>query len=193
MKRPLKFSRPSFAAPLDESNLSAVQPSAKTFNKKRFWTVIAIVTAVEVLSIAIVKQWKYIFPSHEVSLLYEHYAGVEGIDATFIKDFRVNDSVFTDATLLEAKDSAGWALLKRDFAVPELNAQLQAIIDNGKDLILSHILTPDNYPISIPRDTILFDELAVSYHSHMLTIFHAKNQKEMLTVLHHNFDEFSNK
>lgn len=193
MKRSSKSSKPSFPAPQGDGNLSSDRPSAKTFNKKRFWTVIAIVAVIEVLAIALVQQWRYIFPSHEVSDLYTHYEKVDGIDASFIKDFRVNDSVFIDVTLLEAKDSAGWATLMHDFAVPEPNAELQAFIDNGEDLIFSHILTPDDYPISISKDTILFDILAVSYHSHTLTLFHAKHEREVLSVFHHNNDESSNK
>ena len=189
MKRSSKSSKPSFPAPQGDGNLSSDRPSAKTFNKKRFWTVIAIVAVIEVLAIALVQQWRYIFPSHEVSDLYTHYEKVEGIDASFIKDFRVNDSVFIDVTLLEAKDSAGWALLKHDFAVPEPNAEWQAFIDNGGNLIFSHILTPEDYPISISKDTILFDMLAVSYYSQTLTVLHAKNDQEKISIIHHNFQE----
>lgn len=192
MKRSSKSSKPSFPAPQGDGNLSSDRPSAKTFNKKRFWTVIAIVAVIEVLAIALVQQWRYIFPSHEVSDLYTHYEKVDGIDASFIKDFRVNDSVFIDVTLLEAKDSAGWATLMHDFAVPEPNAELQAFIDNGEDLIFSQPLTPSRYPISIPSDTILFNELAISYYTHTLTIFHSKNEKERHAVLLHDLDESTN-
>ena len=162
------------------------------FNKKRFWTIVALLALVETLVLYCVFQWRYIFPSHEVSDLYTHYEKVEGIDASFIKDFRVNDSVFIDVTLLEAKDSAGWATLMHDFAVPEPNAEWQAFIANGEDLIFSHILTPDDYPISISKDTILFDMLAVSYYSQTLTVLHAKNDQEKISIIHHNFQESIN-
>ena len=162
------------------------------FNKKKFWTIVALLALVETLVLFCVFQWRYIFPSHEVSDLYTHYEKVEGIDASFIKDFRVNDSVFIDVTLLEAQDSAGWATLKHDFSVPELDDELQQCIDGGEDLIFSRCLTKDDYPISISSDTILFDVLATSHHTQTLTIFHPKNDQERLAILHHNLQESIN-
>lgn len=162
------------------------------FNKKKFWTIVALLALVETLVLFCVFQWRYIFPSHEVSEIYTRYENTDGIDASFIKDFRVNDSVFIDVTLLEAKDSAGWATLMHDFAVPEPNSELQAFIDNGEDLIFSQTLTPSHYPISIPSDSILFDVLATSYYAHTLTIFHSKNEKERHAVLLHDLDESTN-
>lgn len=162
------------------------------FNKKRFWTIVALLALVETLVLYCVFQWKYLFPSKEVSDLYTHYEKVEGIGATFIKDFRVNDSVFIDVTLLEAKDSAGWATLKHDFSVPELNDELQTYIDNGEDLIFSLRLTKGDYPISISSDTVIFDMLAISYNSQVLTIFHAKNDQEILATFHRNYQESIN-
>ena len=164
----------------------------RLFDKKRFWLISAILAVIEVLLLVAFYQWKYIFPSNEVSDLYRHYADVENIDATFIKDYKINDTVFVDVTLLEAKDSAGWAALKHDFAVPELNDECQAYINNREDLIFSHNLTPTDYPISIPKDTILFDELAVSYYSQSITIFHAKDDNEVLAILHHRYQESIN-
>ena len=54
-------------------------------------------------------------PYAQCSDLYKRYAAVDDIDATFIKDFKVNDTLFVDVTLLEAKDSAGWERLLNDF------------------------------------------------------------------------------
>ena len=162
------------------------------FNKKRFWTIVALLALVETLVLFCVFQWRYIFPSHVVSEIYTRYENTDGIGVSFIKDFRVNDSVFIDVTLLEAKDSAGWATLMHDFAVPDIDPKIRQHIYNKKELVFSQTLTPSHYPISIPSDTILFDVLAFSYYSHTLTIFHAKNEKGLLSVFHHNFQESTN-
>ena len=72
------------------------------------------------LCIAAVVVWKYratIFRNGDVSELYLRYADTEGIDATFIKDFHVNDTVYVDVTLLQATDSAGWEMLISDFMI----------------------------------------------------------------------------
>lgn len=162
------------------------------FNKKRFWTIVALLALVETLVLFCVFQWRYIFPSHEVSEIYTRYENTDGIDASFIKDFRVNDSVFIDVTLLEAKDSAGWATLMHDFAVPDIDPKIRQHIYNKKELVFYQTLTPSHYPISIPSDTILFDVLAISYYAHTLTIFHSKNEKERHVVLLHDLDESTN-
>lgn len=186
MNHSSKSSKPSFPAPQGDGNLSSDRPSAKTFNKKRFWTVIAIVAVIEVLAIALVQQWRYIFPSHEVSDLYTHYEKVDGIDASFIKDFRVNDSVFIDVTLLEAKDSSGWALLCKDFDVPTPSSLFQQLISEGKDIIYSGSINKTNTE-SI-SDGYTYNLLAISYQSHTLSIFHLHNEEESLSVLNYNLD-----
>ena len=156
------------------------------------WPFVLALCLLIVIGTLIVKLWPRTVPFDQCSPLYEHYADVEGVDASFIKDFRVNDTVFVDVTLLEAKDSAGWAMLKHDFSVPELNDEWQAYIDAGEDLIFSQILTPSHYPISVLSDTILFDILATSYYSHTLVIFHGKNEKDIRPVFRHNFQESFN-
>lgn len=128
-------------------------------------------------------------PFSQCSSIYKKYADAEGIEATFIKDFRVNDTVFIDVTLLEAKDSAGWATLKQDFSLPELDAELQQRIDNGKDMVFSRSLTHKDYPKATRLDTLIYDVLAASFYSHTITIFHSKNGEEEHSVYNHNFDE----
>lgn len=53
----------------------------------------------------------------ECSPLYQRYADDPDIEASFVKGFRVNDTLAIDATLLRAKDSAGWERLREDFEV----------------------------------------------------------------------------
>ena len=87
----------------------------RPFNKKRFWLIIALLALVEALVCYVVLQREYLFPSDEVSEVYTRYADDESIDASFIKGYRVNDTLFVDVTLLQAKDSAGWERLLNDF------------------------------------------------------------------------------
>lgn len=121
MKRPLDSSKPSFSAPRDESKLSSTRLSEKTFNKKRFWLIVAILALVEIVILCVALQWKYIFPSREVSDLYTRYENVDGVEASFIKDYKVNDSIFVDVTLIEAKDSCSWEMLCEDFEIAPLS------------------------------------------------------------------------
>lgn len=164
----------------------------RQFNKKRFWIIVALIALVEALTLFCIFQWKYIFPSKEVSEIYTRYENVDEIAASFIKDYKVNDSVFVDVTMLEAKDSAGWAMLKQDFSVPELNAELQTFIDNGENPIFSRRIAKNGQPLKAHADTTNYDVLAISYYSHTLTLFHITNNDENQAVCYHNFDESIN-
>ena len=163
----------------------------RPFNKKRFWLIIAIMALVEALVCYIAIQWKYIFPSNEVSEIYARYEKVEGIDVSFVKDYKVNDTVFVDVTLLEATDSVGWATLKKDFEVPPLTPNILRFMDNGEDLICVKLI-----PKSTTTDTLLNsnpnDVLAISHLNRTLTVFHVKNKEELNAVRHYNYDKSTN-
>lgn len=126
-------------------------------------------------------------PFSQCSAVYQKYADVDGIDATFIKDYRVNDRVTVDVTLLEAKDSAGWDLLKRDFEVPELDSFSQKLIDTGKDLIFSGPIAKSDSLIS--SDHYRYDNLAISYYSHTLSIFHLNSEGDLDATIYYNLDK----
>ena len=53
----------------------------------------------------------------DCSPLYQRYADDPGVEASFVKGFRISDTLTIDATLLRAKDSAGWERLREDFEV----------------------------------------------------------------------------
>ncbi len=144
-----------------------------------------------VLVALVVRLWPRTVPFDRCSDLYKQYANVEGIDATFIKDYKVNDTVFVDVTLLEATDSVGWTTLKKDFKVLNPPPDVQQFIDNGEDLISVKLI-----PKTTASDTILTpypnDVLAISRLNRTLTVFHTKNEDEAHTVIHYNFDKSTN-
>ena len=151
---------------------------------------IIIFLAIVLVALA-VRLWPRTVPFDQCSDVYKRYAAVDGVVATFIKDYKVNDTVFVDATLLEAKDSAVWVMLKNDFEVPNPGPIAQQFIDNGEDLIGVKLI-----PKSIAVDTTSKEYpnnlLAISYLNHTLTIFHIKNDVEKHAVKYHNFDKSTN-
>lgn len=94
-------------------------------NIKRFWMWVGIALLIELAAFTLWKRWYWFFPSYSVSELYTKYAGTEGLDVAFVKDYRVNDTVFVDVTMLEARDTAIWnRLLKailRNFLVQQFD------------------------------------------------------------------------
>ena len=160
----------------------------RPFNKKRFWLIIAILALVEALVCYVVLQREYLFPSDEVSEVYTRYADDESIDASFIKGYRVNDTLFLDVTLLQAKDSAGWATLKTDFSIPDLPPDFQQDIDAGIDLITTKLI-PKSPP---PPSNFPDDVLAISSLNSTITVFHVNNDIEKHAVIFHNFEDSIN-
>ena len=153
----------------------------RPFNKKRFWLIVSILLIAEALGLCLAMRWKYIFPSDEVSEIYKQYANVEGIDATFIKDYKVNDTVRVDVTLLEAQTDSAWTQLTDDF-----NAQLPPDMPPPPPNTVDFWYAPHgNY--SLPMDTILTnnDIIAVSHDIRTIAIFHIESEKQIDAILYH--------
>ena len=163
----------------------------RPFNKKRFWLIIALLALVEALVCYIAIQWKYLFPSNEVSEIYARYEKVEGINVSFVKDYKVNDTVFVDITLLEATDSVGWVTLKKDFDIPNPSPDFQQRIDTGKNLIYTK-KTPKSTITDTSQNSYPNDWLAISHLNHIIIVFHIRNADETHAVIYRNFDNSTN-
>lgn len=149
---------------------------------KKSWPITLLVCLLIIGGGALILGWPRTVPFEQCSEIYQKYANEEDIKASFIKDFKVNDTVFVDVTLLEAIDSTGWDILKKDFEVPNLPLELQQLVDSGKDLVFTKM-------ISEPAASHL---LAISYLTKTLTVFHLENDAEKHAVKYHNFDKSTN-
>ena len=104
---------------------------------KRYW-ILTLIGLVLCLGVAwAMKSMPRLLSDEECSPLYQRYCHTPGIEASFVKGFRINDTLAIDATLLHATDSASWARLKTDFEIPELPPDFQQLVDNGNELILT--------------------------------------------------------
>lgn len=131
----------------------------------------------------IVLLWPRTVPLEQCSEIYQKYVNEENVRVSFIKGFRVNDSVFVDVTLLEATDSAGWSILKKDFEVPALPLELQQLIDNGEDLIFTKSIPKSEIDaLGVPNDL-----LAISHLTYTLTVFHIGNATEKHAIMRQNY------
>ncbi len=116
-------------------------------------------------------------PWEECSELYRHYAHADGIQAAYLHNYKVNDTLTIDATLLEATDSAGWQLLQHDFSIPQpKNPAEIASLEEGGDVI--GII--QNWKI-IP-DIDQFDIVTSSYRDRQVYIFHIQDSNENKTI-----------
>ena len=162
----------------------------RPFNKKRFWLIIAILALVEALVCYVVLQREYLFPSDEVSEIYDRYEKVEGIDVSFVKDYKVNDTLFVDVTLLEAKDSVGWTTLQADFHVPVIPEEYRKLLANSSsvDFWLASKKDP-----TIKTDTIIShnDLIVMSRQRQTICVCHIENKRQADAIMDKQTNELS--
>lgn len=84
---------------------------------RTFWTVVALMLVMEVATVLVVRYWYDIFPPRNVGILYKHYEDNKHIDASFVKGYRINDTLRLNVTVLVARDSIGIAQLWDDFTI----------------------------------------------------------------------------
>ncbi len=95
----------------------------------KFWSIFAVVLVLALLAITVAYKWHSIFPDGRVSQLYIKSSNVEGLSASFVEGYRVNDTLSLDVTLLETRDSVAWKwvcdelnIMTLDDIPPELRA-----------------------------------------------------------------------
>lgn len=154
---------------------------------KLFWLVsLAMVVAAGVVTFVLVSK-----PRVEVGDLYRTYADVPGIDATFLHNFPLNDTLTIDVTILQATDSAGWVLLLKDFDMTPPPPEVIEIC--GKDFIEMRQAPKNDY--SGCRDTVLLnnDFIATSWYEKTIWVFVIETEEQYSAVLLNQVDESINR
>lgn len=147
---------------------------------KKWIIAFLLLTALGVGGIAV---WRYVVPMRQVSDLYRRYEHADGIAASYIHNYPVNDTLTLDVTLLEATTDSGWARLVRDFCIPRIEDypdSLKALfLDNDSPSIVFW-----NYPQGHPEqkmDTIDRDRnniLFVDHGARTISLFHTRQYSE---------------
>jgi len=113
-------------------------------------------------------------PDKACSPLYQRYAEDPGVEASFVKGFRINDTLAIDATLLHATDSASWERLLNDFHMPNCFTGKQS----SKAVIFRFAEKGQTKPI-IDTNMLNNDFLAFSHAEKRITIFHITNEDQI--------------
>lgn len=144
--------------------------------KKRHYISLAVVVAGLAFCAVLLVHPRQL-PLSECSEVYQKYKDVEGVDASFIKDFPANDSVSVDVTLLKAQDSTTWA-----------NLVIELCHDgNCEDFLLGEIFfkpIPKEDAEKIPNDELKNDYIIISCLSELtIGIFHLENVQQQKTII----------
>lgn len=116
--------------------------------------------------------------------IYERYAEADNLTVAFVGGYRVNDSLRVDVTFLQAEDTAGWNLLKKDFSIIEIE-----LPDEYKHLAgfnnYDLKYTPKGHPEQ-PMDTsnlLNNDLLIIDFSTQTVSVFHIEYEKQVSAIL----------
>ena len=130
------------------------------------------------------------------SEVYKRYHKVDGVEATYIKDFRVNDTLTIAVTLLQATDSAGWESLLQAFNIPEDMKILSTICNifewqSKRESPETRVtITKDDCDTCLTADDIVL--CASSFKNHEICVFHTQDRSEVWAVENYNLDNMIN-
>lgn len=132
-----------------------------------------------------------VVPFNQCSDVYKRYAKMDGVDATFIKDYKVNDSVVVSATLLETEDTCMWEKLCEDMHIPSITK----IPEEFKDLFLSkntfgYIVEKDSSLIA-EKDMCLKNLYVYSRMDMTICIFHSLTEEQYDAIIDKEMDDIS--
>jgi len=135
---------------------------------KRRWTIIILATIAVVAGGMAWLCWPRALPEEECSEVYRQWADVDGVEATFLRGYRVNDSVTVDATLLQATDSAGWDSLAVFYGFSlSLHLDAEQFGTTSKSLVFVNSIESDSSYVGV-----------ASVHDKYVCLFHYSNNTE---------------
>ncbi len=125
------------------------------------------------------------------SELYLQYKDLPGIQASFIKDKQINDSVTVSVTLLQATDSAWQQLMDSIWsAIP--SREDRDFLMHQSPITTKYI--PKGH-LNCPMDTASLlnnDLIAIDINQNTVAIFHLDNESQIPAIIRHHLKEVKN-
>ncbi|MCR5445820.1 MAG: hypothetical protein K6E96_09140 [Bacteroidales bacterium] len=164
---------------------------------KRHWKYWLAIVALGVLLAAV--SVTLVFHLRQLSLdqtseVYRRYRDFPGVDAAFIRQMPINDTLRVDMTLLQARDSLAFANLLRDMGRSEEGirdmATLKAMYEKrGIYNVRFTGTSPKGHPGQFPDpDPDKNEEHSVFPVRLLVAVFHTHNEEESLAVSRANWN-----
>lgn len=156
---------------------------SRIIDRMNSWPAIVTVCLIVVVGTLSVKLWPRTVPLDQCSELYRTYASFTDIHAAFIKDFRVDDSVFVDVTVLEATTDSAWDGLVSDFKIPP-PSEVCLMSKEKRNVIMRRA------PRENPMDTISSPSpddcvVAISRFDRTVCVFNTMDSSQILAIITH--------
>ncbi len=129
--------------------------------------------------------WGYlarVVPYWQCSEVYKRYSRVEGVRATYMKDYRINDTLTIAVTLLEATTDSGWAMLQEDFGLPVIPKEYEERFVGDSNKVSTKIV-PKESPLVDGEDSLVHDIIAISRYKHIIAHFELQSKVQESSLL----------
>lgn len=152
--------------------------------------VFLVFLAVVAVAVA-VRLWPRTIAFEDCSEVYQRYAGVEGVEASFIKGFPLNDTVAVDVTLLIVTTDSAWQVITKDFNITPPPQEVLNIA-SGKSVFFWSAPKKD---YSMPKDSVMTnnDEISCDWNLRMIGIFHTETEEQIKSIRYYNYNKSINK
>ena len=162
-------------------------------NIRRFWLWVGIGLLIELAVITLCKRWYWFFPQGEVSEYYTRYAGAEGINTAYVRDYRINDTLLLDVTVLEVTDSARWDQVCVELGLLTNEWIMTQVSEEYRDMFFE----PGGFESRVLSDTVAVRgrptpmRTVFIYHRHTRTIciFHNVTYAQYSAIMDKNIAE----
>ena len=158
--------------------------------KKTSWLITILVCLLIIVGGgAVVLCPRIVLPS-QCSEVYKRYSKADGIDATFIKDYRVNDTLCINATLLEATDTSAWNMIAKDLNVPpppEIPAEYKELYARANSFS-TFVVEKDSINVS-DQKIVIQDVYIFSRKDRTICIFHSCDGNQTMAIFHKKIKE----
>jgi|GEM_PF-4197101 hypothetical protein len=118
--------------------------------------------------------------------VYNRYKECEGLDVSFIRDFRLNDTMSVSVTLIIPQDSLAWDNLLKSLNILPYKA-IHSENGKSKNKDYSSRNTVKGHP-ELRSTTKEYDLMAWSYARKILAVFEINDREEALLIDLHEID-----
>ena len=160
---------------------------------KRYWTIALTALTVFLVAVAAWKMWPRTVPLEECSEIYQRYHDNPHVVASFLKDFRVNDTVTVDVTLLEAKDDEGWEELREMTGGFPLMEHEKEQLKRGNDIVQTWISENDSLKPSPNTDPTNNFFCVMSFLKRSILVCHIETEEQYRNIDLHYINQLKTK
>ena len=147
------------------------------------WTFVILLCLLLIAGGAILVLTPRTVPFEECSPLYRQYRGQEGIKASYVRDYPVDDTTLVDVTLLHATTDSAWVSLCLESLHYDYPDDKKENVIHGNS-VTQYISSKDDIRTTvIPNDTNSYNLVYITAKQKYVIIFHTENKTQLSIIL----------